>query len=598
MDKKNQNMTNFKNLHLNEKILNALEKKGYNTPTAIQLQAIPHIMEGRDLLGIAQTGTGKTAAFSLPILHNLVKSNNVVKSGGVRVLILTPTRELASQIADNIELYGKELGLRYTVMFGGVNEKPQIAAIQRGVDILIATPGRLLDLTSQGYIRYMQLEVLVLDEADRMLDMGFINDIKKIIQRIPEKRQTLFFSATMPSTIIGLANSILKNPVKVEVTPASTTVERIDQKVLFVEKSHKLSLLKKLLKDETATSTLVFCKTKHGSNKVVEFLEKNAVSVAAIHGNKSQAAREKALAAFRSGQIKVLVATDIAARGIDIPAISHIINYDIPLDPESYVHRIGRTARAGLNGIAISFCDSSEMKYLREVEKTIKLKIPVDESHPYHGVEAAPSSSSDRDSFEPRGRRENSNQARPRARTSENRFRSDGDDRRAPRPRSDARSDYRRDDSRRDDNRRTERPDSRNANNRKDFRATDNKIDGRKIKTEGEKKIFGLFSFNKKESDAGPSSSRGQDNRGARSSSNPRFNSDRVESKKEPFGFGWFGKKKTSTRDRESPSGESFGFADRKKPSHSNGRKPYAGGSSSSRARSGGGNFGNRNGNK
>lgn len=574
-------MTNFKNLHLNEKILNALDKKGYSIPTPIQLQAIPHIMEGKDLLGIAQTGTGKTAAFSLPILHNLVKSNVSVKSGGVRVLILTPTRELASQIADNIELYGKELGLRYTVMFGGVNERPQIAAIQRGVDILIATPGRLLDLTSQGYIRYMQLEVLVLDEADRMLDMGFINDIKKIIQRIPEKRQTLFFSATMPSTIIGLADSILKNPVKVEVTPASTTVERIDQKVLFVEKSHKLSLLKRLLKDETATSTLVFCKTKHGSNKVVEFLEKNGVSVAAIHGNKSQAAREKALAAFRAGEIKVLVATDIAARGIDIPAISHIINYDIPLDPESYVHRIGRTARAGLNGIAISFCDSSEIKFLREVEKTIKLKIPVDESHPFHGVAAAPSSGGE--SREPRSYRENSRQPRAGGFSSGRSSSRTSDDRRGNDRRSD---DRRRDDSGRDDRRRapsSARPDGRN----------DRKEPSEKS---GEKKLFGLFSFNKKESDTRPRKDARSDDRRPRSGSNPRFNDERRESdKKESFGFGWFKKSDKDAPKRSGNSDRGFegGFADRKKPSHSGGRKPYAkSGSSSNRGRSG--NFGNR----
>ncbi len=383
-------MTNFKNLQLNEKILNALEKKGYNDPTPIQLQAIPHVLEGKDLLGIAQTGTGKTAAFSLPILHNLAKGNISVKSGGVRVLILTPTRELASQIADNIEVYGKELGLKYAVIFGGVSENPQIKAVQGGVDILIATPGRLLDLTNQGYIRYMQLEVLVLDEADRMLDMGFINDIKKIIQKIPEKRQTLFFSATMPTAITGLANSILKNPVRVEVTPSSSTAERIEQKVFLVDKSHKLSLLKKVVKEDGVTSALVFCKTKHGANKVVEFLSKNAVTVAAIHGNKSQGAREKALLSFRNGQIKILVATDIAARGIDIPAISHVINYDIPLDPESYVHRIGRTARAGRDGLAISFCDPSETKYLRDIEKIIKAKITVDETHQFHGVEAAP----------------------------------------------------------------------------------------------------------------------------------------------------------------------------------------------------------------
>ena len=398
-------MTSFQNLNLNPKILSALESKGYTTPTPIQLQAIPPLLEGRDILGIAQTGTGKTAAFSLPILHNLVSSDNPVKSGGVRTLILTPTRELASQTAENIELYGKDLNLRHAVVFGGVSEKPQISTLKRGVDILIATPGRLLDLASQGYVRFMNLEILVLDEADRMLDLGFINDIKKIIARIPERRQTLFFSATMPSSISELAHSILKNPVKIEITPESTTVERIDQKINFVEKGNKLSLLKRILKQEDATSVLVFSKTKHGANRVVEFLEKSGISVVAIHGNKSQGAREKALASFRDAKVQVLIATDIAARGIDVPAISHVINYDIPMDPESYVHRIGRTARAGRQGIAISFCDPSERRLLQAVEKTIRFKIPVDETHPYHGVEAAPSSHEDND--RPRTQRPN-----------------------------------------------------------------------------------------------------------------------------------------------------------------------------------------------
>lgn len=396
-------MPSFSKLDLNPKILVALEAKGYNIPTPIQFQAIPPLLEGRDILGIAQTGTGKTAAFSLPILHNLAKSNVAVKNNSVRTLILTPTRELASQIAENIEAYGTNLGLRYAVVFGGVSERPQIATMQSGVDILIATPGRLLDLMNQGHIRYSQLEILVLDEADRMLDMGFINDVKKIIAKVPENRQTLFFSATMPETISNLANSILKNPVTIEITPQSTTVERIEQKLNFVEKSNKLSLLKSILKQEEATSVLVFSKTKHGANRIVEFLEKNAITVAAIHGNKSQGAREKALSNFREGKVQVLVATDIAARGIDVPAISHVINYDIPMDPESYVHRIGRTARAGRQGIAISFCDTSEKKLLQAVEKAIRFKIPVDESHPFHGVAPRPTSTeSSRDERESR----------------------------------------------------------------------------------------------------------------------------------------------------------------------------------------------------
>ncbi len=476
-------MTHFKNLHLNEKILNALEKKGYTTPTDIQNQAIPHVLEGRDLLGIAQTGTGKTAAFSLPLLHNLAKNPVSVKSGGVRALILTPTRELASQIADNIELYGKDLGLKYAVMFGGVSEKPQIAATQGGVDILIATPGRLLDLTSQGYIRYMQLEVLILDEADRMLDMGFINDVKKIIAKIPPKRQTLFFSATMPASVAGLADSILTNPVKVEVTPQSTTVEKIAQKVLFVDKSHKLSLLKKTLNDENLTSALVFCKTKHGANKVVEFLTKNSISVAAIHGNKSQGAREKALLSFREGKIKVLVATDIAARGIDIPAISHIINYDIPVDPESYVHRIGRTARAGRNGIAMSFCDPSEIKYLREVEKAIKVKIPVDDEHAFQGVEPAPQSS-----FSSEPRRHNAG-----GRSQEPRRSYAGGSSREPRKYGFAVNKARKI----SENQAEGRSDDRRGNTRPHGRDSFKKDEPR-----GGKKILGFFGFGKKDSNS------------------------------------------------------------------------------------------------
>ncbi len=625
-------MTTFKNLHLNEKILNALEKKVYTIPTPIQLQAIPYVMEGKDILGIAQTGTGKTAAFSLPILHNLAKNPVSVKSGGVRVLILTPTRELASQIADNIELYGKDLGLRCAVIFGGVSERPQITSIKAGVDILIATPGRLLDLTSQGHIRYMQLEVLVLDEADRMLDMGFINDIKKIIQKIPEKRQTIFFSATMPATITGLANSILKNPAKIEVTPQSTTVERIDQKVLFVEKTNKPLLLKRILKDETLTSALVFSKTKHGANKVVEFLEKNSVSVAAIHGNKSQGAREKALASFRAGSIKVLVATDIAARGIDIPAISHVINYDVPVDPESYVHRIGRTARAGLKGVAITFCDPSEVKYLREVEKVIKIKIPTDESHPFHGVEAAPAERNhaprpnNGGSREPRKYGFAVNKAR---KISENTSKREGDDRRASRD-SSSRSDDRRPSSRtsdsRNDDRRSaprtsDRGDDRRAPSRdnrgnddrrsagRDDRGSDYRKDFRtKAENIEKKKIFGLFGFGKNKSTSN-SRTRPQEgslvdkNRGgekredkrSQEGFNSRFGGDK--SKKESFGFGWFKNKPSSgsssrssdqrgekrsddfgNRERKSSSDD---FGNRARPSSSGARKPYSSNSGS-----------------
>lgn len=378
---------NFQSLNLIAPILHALEKKGYNDPTPIQAQAIPHLLEGRDFLGIAQTGTGKTAAFALPILNNLAKNRREVKGKKMRVLILTPTRELASQIADNINTYGKGLGLKHTVIFGGVGENPQITAMQKGMDIVVATPGRLLDLTNQGFVNYDDLEVFVLDEADRMLDMGFINDIKNIIRRLPKKRQTLFFSATMPLSITSLANSILTDPVRVEITPQSTTVEKIAQKVMFVDKSNKTLLLKSILEDEEAKSVLVFCKMKHGANRVEDFLNNAGIKAEAIHGNKSQSARERALQNFRDGKSRVLVATDIAARGIDIPSVTHVINYDLPQEPESYVHRIGRTARAGREGIAIAFCDPMERSLLKAVEKAIKRPIPVDDSHPYFGVE-------------------------------------------------------------------------------------------------------------------------------------------------------------------------------------------------------------------
>lgn len=384
---KKSNMSNFQSLNLIQPILHALEKKGYTIPTPIQAQAIPHLLEGKDLLGIAQTGTGKTAAFALPILNNLAKNRREVKSKKMRVLILTPTRELASQIADNINTYGKGLGLKHTVIFGGVGENPQITAMQKGMDIVVATPGRLLDLTNQGFVNYDELEVFVLDEADRMLDMGFINDIKNIIRRLPKERQTLFFSATMPLSITSLANSILKDPVRIEVTPQSTTVEKIEQKVLFVEKNNKNLLLKSILENEEAKAVLVFCRMKHGANKVEDFLNSEGIKAEAIHGNKSQSARERALQNFRDGKIRVLVATDIAARGIDIPGVTHVINYDLPQEPESYVHRIGRTARAGREGIAIAFCDPMERILLKAVEKAIKRPIPVDNSHAYFGVE-------------------------------------------------------------------------------------------------------------------------------------------------------------------------------------------------------------------
>jgi ATP-dependent RNA helicase RhlE len=379
-------MPEFKKLALNPNILKSLERKGYTKPTPIQSQSIPHIIDGKDLLGIAQTGTGKTAAFSLPLLHNLAKNSVRVSPNHIRSLVLTPTRELASQIVGNIDTYGKELGFKHATVFGGVGEYAQIKNLSRGLDILVATPGRLLDLTNQGYVKYNQLEILVLDEADRMLDLGFVHDIKKIIAKLPKQRQTLFFSATMPRDIADLAHSILKHPVKVEITPQATTVEKIDQKVYLVDKSNKPLLLKHLLTLGEVTRMLVFSKTKHGANKIVEFLEREGVKVSAIHGNKSQTARESALRGFRSGLVKVLVATDIAARGIDVPEISHVVNFDLPLNAENYVHRIGRTARAGKSGIAITFCDKEEKQLLRTVERTIRFNIPVDTTHPFHGV--------------------------------------------------------------------------------------------------------------------------------------------------------------------------------------------------------------------
>ncbi len=379
-------MSNFSNLNLKQTILDALESKGYQNPTPIQEAAIPCVLEKKDVLGIAQTGTGKTAAFSLPILHLLSENNEKVRSNHIRCLILTPTRELASQIADNIENYGKNLNLNYAVIFGGVGENPQINKLNQGLDIVIATPGRLLDLANQGFINFSKLEIFVLDEADRMLDMGFIVDIERIIAKLPKIRQNLLFSATMPQTIAHLANSILKNPIKIEITPPATTVERIDQKVYLVERSNKTALLKHIIEQNQEGSILVFLQTKNRADILNDFLEKNSIKVETIHGDKSQSARELALQNFRDGKAHVLIATDIAARGIDIAGISHVVNYDIPADPESYVHRIGRTARAGREGIAISFCDPTETMALKAIEKTINYKIPLDKNHPFHGA--------------------------------------------------------------------------------------------------------------------------------------------------------------------------------------------------------------------
>ena len=377
-------MSEFSSLDLLPEIKKALKDKGYEKPTPIQAQSIPHLLEGKDLLGIAQTGTGKTAAFSLPLIDRLAKNKVKVNKRRVRSLILTPTRELASQIEQNIKGYSKGLGLKCAVIFGGVGKQAQMNSMAQGVDILVATPGRLLDLMSEGHVKYDQLEVFVLDEADRMLDMGFLNDVKKVISKLPRDKQTLLFSATMPKDIASLANSLLNNPKRVEVTPESTTVEKIEQKAHFVAKLKKPDLLKEILKDDSIESMLVFTRTKHGADRAVKKLAQDDIMAAAIHGNKSQRQRESALGRFKDQKIRVLVATDIAARGIDIPQVSHVINYNPPEDPKSYVHRIGRTGRAGRDGVAILFCDESEVGLFNDIQKHIKIKIPIDEKQPFH----------------------------------------------------------------------------------------------------------------------------------------------------------------------------------------------------------------------
>ncbi len=374
----------FENLNLIEPILHALKNEGYTIPTPIQAESIPIILNRKDLLGCAQTGTGKTAAFAIPILQILQSETPLKgKKRPIRSLILTPTRELAIQIGESFEAYGKFLGLKHSVIFGGVNQYSQVNALNTGIDILIATPGRLLDLMNQKFVHLQSIELFVLDEADRMLDMGFINDVKKVVAKLPEERQTLFFSATMPPEIQKLANTILNNPEKVEVTPVSSTAETIEQSVFYVSKKDKRSLLLHLLKDKSIVSALVFSRTKHGADKVVKDLVKEGIGAEAIHGNKSQNARQNALNNFKNNKIRVLVATDIAARGIDVENLSHVINYELPNIPETYVHRIGRTGRAGASGIAFSFCDEEEIEYLRDINKLIGKTIPVEEAHPY-----------------------------------------------------------------------------------------------------------------------------------------------------------------------------------------------------------------------
>jgi ATP-dependent RNA helicase RhlE len=370
-------LTTFSDFGLATPILEALAAEGYTVPTPIQAQAIPHVMQGRDLLGLAQTGTGKTAAFALPILHRFAAQARACERRACRALILSPTRELASQIADSFRAYGRHLGLTTAVVYGGVPIRPQIRALERGVDILVATPGRLIDHLEQKTLRLDRVETLVLDEADHMLDMGFVEPIRRIVRMLPARRQNLFFSATMPRQIEALAAELLRDPVRVAVVPAATTAELVDQRVILVDTAGKRALLAKILRSDEFRRTLVFTRTKHGADRVVRQLGEAGIEAAAIHGNKNQNQRERALAAFRSGESRVLVATDIAARGIDVDDVTHVINFDLPNVPESYVHRIGRTARAGAAGVAISFCDAEERAYLHDIERLIRRQLPL-----------------------------------------------------------------------------------------------------------------------------------------------------------------------------------------------------------------------------
>jgi ATP-dependent RNA helicase RhlE len=373
----------FSELNLIEPLTNALTQKGYVTPTPIQQKAIPVVLQGRDVFGCAQTGTGKTAAFALPILQLLNDKKGLPNRKGIKALVLAPTRELALQISENFGEYGTNLGLSHAIIFGGVSQFHQVAALKKGVDILIATPGRLLDLMQQGYVHLNNIEYFVLDEADRMLDMGFINDIKRVIAKIPAKRQTLFFSATAAPEIMKLANTILSNPVSINVSPVSTAAETVKQSVYYVKREDKRLLLKHILKSQDISHALVFTRTKRGADKVVKELNNSGVKAEAIHGNKSQNARERALNGFKDRTIRILVATDIASRGIDVDKLTHVINFELPEVAETYVHRIGRTGRAGESGIAMSFCDHEEMPYLRDINKLIKKNIEVVSQHPY-----------------------------------------------------------------------------------------------------------------------------------------------------------------------------------------------------------------------
>ncbi len=404
----------FDALGLSEPLLQALRACDYQTPTPVQAQAIPPLLDGRDLLGCAQTGTGKTAAFALPVLQHL--ATDAPRKRPIRSLVLTPTRELAAQIGDSFERYGAELRLKHLVVFGGVGQAPQVRALRRGIDILVACPGRLLDLHGQGHIDLSQVEIFVLDEADRMLDMGFIHDVRRVLKVLPRRRQNLLFSATMPKSIVQLAAGFLREPVHVEVTPTATTVERIDQSVMFVDRPNKRRLLASILREGEVEQAIVFTRTKHGANRLVKQLDQAGLEAKAIHGNKSQGARTRALDAFRSGELTVLVATDVASRGIDIDGVSHVFNFDLPNEPDSYVHRIGRTGRAGRAGKAIAFCDTEERKLLRAIELHIGERIEVVGGHDWIPSDAPGNDRGGPRSSKPRATPNNERRGPPRRR--------------------------------------------------------------------------------------------------------------------------------------------------------------------------------------
>ena len=399
----------FHNLQLNSAMLGAVKRAGYSEPTAIQARAIPHILGGRDIIGCAQTGSGKTAAFVLPIVQMLQPARGRRR---IRVLVLAPTRELAAQIDEEFGKFSRGSALRHVAIFGGVGQQPQVSALKRGVDIVVATPGRLQDLMNQGFVQLDHIEFFVLDEADRMLDMGFINDVKRIIKGLPKARQTMLFSATMPPSIQDLSRSILTDPVQAKANPSATTVENIAQSIYFVEGGDKRALLKSILRDPASERVLVFTRTKHRANNLAKQLNRARIPAEAIHGNKSQTARMRALAQFKSGRTAVLVATDIAARGLDIDSVTHVINFDLPNLPESYVHRIGRTARAGASGIAYSFCDVNERKYLSDIEELICKPISVVSEHPYRSAIEAPKSATNASKAPRKNRRRRARQAR------------------------------------------------------------------------------------------------------------------------------------------------------------------------------------------